>query len=80
MKEAYAKTYQNNHGSFEIRGEENRRRRRSLAAIFALLILRSTIIPLVLERFTFVRLGFDISIHTSIQIWFNLRFYYREVR
>jgi hypothetical protein len=44
------------------------------------LILRSTIIPLVLERFTFVRLGFDISNHTSIRIWFNLCFYYREVR
>jgi hypothetical protein len=80
VKEAYARTDQNSHNSFEIRDEEIWRRR-SLAsiqsAIFVLLILHSNIIPLVLdrERFKLVRLGFDTSIHASIRIWFDLHFF-----
>jgi hypothetical protein len=53
MKEAYARTDQNNRNSFEIR-EEEIWRRRSLAsirsAISVLLILQSNIIPLILDR------------------------------
>jgi hypothetical protein len=48
---AYAKTDQNSHHSFKIRREEIRRRRRLpliRSTIFVLLILLSTIIPLVL--------------------------------
>jgi hypothetical protein len=52
VKDAYAKTDQNNHHSFENRGEKirNRRSLASIRFVFSVFsILHSTIIPLVLE-------------------------------
>jgi hypothetical protein len=55
VKEAYAKIDQNIHHTLEIKEQEIERRRRLplvRSMIFSLLILHSTIFPLVLERLT----------------------------